>query len=56
LAGHKGNWDAAALDGFLKNPRADVPGTYMTFPGISSDRDRQDVIAYLKTLSVGASQ
>jgi cytochrome c len=56
LAGHKGNWDATALDAFLKNPRANVPGTYMTFPGISSDHDRQDVIAYLKTLSAGASQ
>ena len=56
LAAHKGAWDAAALDAFIKNPRSDVPGTYMTFPGLSSDGDRQDVIAYLKTLSAGASK
>jgi cytochrome c2 len=50
LKGHRGNWDTAGLDAFLKNPRADVPGTHMTFPGIASTRDRQDVIAYLQTL------
>jgi cytochrome c2 len=50
LKAHHGDWDAASLDAFLKSPRAYVPGTHMTFPGISSTRDRQDVIAYLQTL------
>lgn len=50
LKGHHGNWDPASLDAFLKSPRTDVPGTHMTFPGISSTHDRQDVIAYLQTL------
>jgi cytochrome c len=47
---HHGDWDPTSLDAFLKSPRAYVPGTHMTFPGISSTRDRQDVIAYLQTL------
>jgi cytochrome c2 len=50
LKGHHGSWDPASLDAFLKSPRAYVPGTHMTFPGISSTQDRQDVIAYLQTL------
>jgi cytochrome c len=50
LKGHHGDWDTASLDAFLKSPRAYVPGTHMTFPGIASTRDRQDLIAYLQTL------
>jgi cytochrome c len=44
------NWSSAALDAFLKSPRAYAPGTYMTFAGISSDQDRADVVAYLENL------
>lgn len=54
LKAHKGSWDAASLDAFLKNPRSYAAGTYMAFPGISSDRDRQDVVAYLESLTAGA--
>jgi cytochrome c len=56
LKGHQGNWDAASLDAFLKKPRGYAPGTYMTFAGIGSDRDRQDVVAYLDGLKAGAAQ
>jgi cytochrome c len=56
LKGRQGGWDAAGLNAFLKSPRGYVPGTYMTFPGISSDRDRQDVVAYLEGLKAGAPQ
>jgi cytochrome c len=41
-------WDEATLKQYLKNPRAMVPGTKMIFPGISSEKDIDDVIAYLK--------
>lgn len=41
-------WDAATLKLYLKNPRADVPGTKMAFPGLSSETDIDNVIAYLK--------
>ncbi|WP_414476082.1 c-type cytochrome [Microvirga sp. M2] len=56
LKAHQGNWDASAIDAFLKNPRGYAPGTYMTFAGISSDRDRRDIVAYLESLKAGASK
>jgi cytochrome c len=43
-------WDAATLDIYLANPRAKVPGTKMTFPGLPQANDRTDIIAYLSTL------
>lgn len=42
-------WDEATLSVYLKNPKAKVPGTKMTFPGLPSDDDIKNVIAYLKT-------
>ena len=42
-------WDEATLTVYLKNPKAKVPGTKMTFPGLQSDDDIKNVIAYLKT-------
>ena len=42
-------WDEATLREYLKNPKAKVPGTKMTFPGLNKDRDIDNVIAYLKT-------
>jgi len=41
-------WDEATLKQYLKNPRGMVPGTKMIFPGLSSEKDIDDVIAYLK--------
>ena len=43
-------WDAAILDKYLAAPREVVPGTIMTFPGLTDDEKRGDVIAYLETL------
>ncbi len=43
-------WDDASLDKWLTNPRAMVAGTKMIFPGLPNEADRQNVIAYLKTL------
>ena len=41
-------WDEATLKEYLKDPRAKVPGTKMVFPGLKSDEDIANVIAYLK--------
>ncbi len=41
-------WDEATLTEYLKDPRAKVPGTKMTFPGLTHDEDIKNVIAYLK--------
>ncbi len=43
-------WDAATLDTYLSDPRKVVPGTKMVFPGIKTEQDRANVIAYLETL------
>lgn len=44
-------WNEAALDSYLTNPRAVVKGTRMAFPGLKDTADRDNVIAYLKSLS-----
>ncbi|MFM5923431.1 MAG: c-type cytochrome [Novosphingobium sp.] len=43
-------WDDKTLDEYLTNPMKMVPGTKMTFAGLSDPAQRQEVIAYLKTL------
>lgn len=50
MAGHGGNWEPAALDEFLANPKGDVPGTKMSFAGLPKAQDRANLIAYLQTL------
>ena len=40
-------WDAAHIDTWITDPKADVPGTKMTFAGLKDPKDRTDVIAYL---------
>lgn len=46
-AGHA--WDAATLDRWLTDPEKFVPGQRM-FVKVPEMRDRQDIIAYLRTL------
>jgi len=41
-------WDEATLREYLRGPEKLVPGTKMAFPGITSDDDIANVIAYLK--------
>jgi cytochrome c len=44
------SWTDANLDKYLENPRKMVRGTRMAFAGLRSKKERDDVIAYLKTL------
>jgi cytochrome c len=48
-----GTWTFDALNVWLTNPRADVPGTLMTFAGIDNEKQRANVIAYLNSNSDG---
>ena len=41
-------WDEATLKEYLRDPKAKIPGTKMVFPGLRSDEDIGNVIAYLK--------
>jgi cytochrome c len=45
-----GTWDYAALNEFLKNPKAYVPGTKMAFVGLKKPEDRANLILYLRSL------
>jgi nitrite reductase (NO-forming) len=47
-------WDAKTLDAYLAEPEKVVPGNKMPFPGLKTDQDRADVIAYLT--SAGSAQ
>lgn len=48
-AGAGKKWDFEQLNAWLKSPRGYANGTKMTFAGLSSGKDRADVIAYLNT-------
>ncbi|MCR9129813.1 MAG: cytochrome c family protein [Alphaproteobacteria bacterium] len=41
-------WTGETMFEYLENPREYIPGTIMAFPGLRSEQDRADVIAYIK--------
>ena len=41
-------WDEATLATYLRGPKQFVPGTRMAFPGIASDKEVADLLAYLR--------
>ena len=42
-------WTEEELDAYLEKPKDHVEGTKMSFPGLRKEKDRADVICYLKT-------
>ncbi|HET6609365.1 MAG TPA: copper-containing nitrite reductase [Rhodopila sp.] len=46
-------WDARVLDTYLADPAKTVPGNKMPFPGLKTDHDRKDVIAFLAASTGG---
>ncbi|MEZ5777865.1 MAG: cytochrome c family protein [Paracoccaceae bacterium] len=50
MKAHGGNWDPAALEAFLADPKGVVAGTKMSFAGLPKVEDRANLIAYLETL------
>ena len=49
MKGKGGNWTVEDLNAFLTNPKAFVPGTKMTFAGVTRGSERADVIAFLNS-------
>ena len=51
MAAKGGTWTYDELFKFLKSPGSYIPGTKMSFAGLRSEKDRIDLIAFLRTLS-----
>lgn len=51
MTGKGGNWDYAALDEFLTNPKGYVSGTTMGFAGVARPDERANIIGYLRSLA-----
>ncbi|WP_341704889.1 cytochrome c family protein [Ferrovibrio sp.] len=47
----EGDWTYDNLYHFIKSPKAYAPGTKMSFAGISSAKQRGDLLAYLQSLA-----
>jgi cytochrome c len=48
MKGADKTWDAAAIDTYLQDPKAYVPGNRMILAGIKDETERQNIIAYLE--------
>ena len=44
-------WDWAALNAWLQNPKAAIPGNKMAFAGVGKAQERADILVYLNSLS-----
>jgi nitrite reductase (NO-forming) len=47
-------WDRATLDAYLADPEKVVPGNKMPFPGLKTEQDRADLIAFLSAAGSSA--
>ncbi|KAH3900398.1 probable Cytochrome c [Saccharomycodes ludwigii] len=41
-------WDETTLDAWLTNPKKYIKGNKMSFAGLKKEKDRADLLAYLK--------
>jgi cytochrome c len=46
-----GTWTFEELNSFISDPTFRIPGTNMAFAGVQDEKQRADIIAYLRTLS-----
>lgn len=50
MTAYGASWDETTLDAFLAAPMKTVPGTKMSYAGLSNGAKRKELIEYLKTL------
>jgi len=48
---HTGPWNYEEMNAWLKKPSAFAPGTRMAYVGLNNDKQRADVILYLRSLA-----
>jgi cytochrome c len=51
LRAKPGNWSYEEMNAWLKKPSAYIPGSRMAYAGLNSEKQRADVILYLRSLS-----
>ncbi len=51
LKGKPGNWSFEEMNAWLKKPAAYIAGSRMAYAGLNSDKQRADVILYLRSLA-----
>ena len=51
VKGKPGPWSYEEMNAWLKNPKAYAPGTRMAYAGLSNDKQRADLILYLRSLA-----
>ena len=51
MGGMGGKWSYKDLDDFIASPKGFLKGTKMTFRGIKDEKQRANLIAYLRSLS-----
>ena len=50
MSEQEGVWSYEKFDHFIERPRKAIPATAMNFAGLSKQKDRGDLMAYLRTL------
>ena len=43
-------WDDKSLDAFIADPQKAIPGNVMPFSGVADEKQRAEIIDYLKTV------
>lgn len=43
-------WDTTALEKFIQDPQAEIPGNHMPFAGLQDENKRDAIVAYLASL------
>jgi cytochrome c len=51
MKNHPGSWTFEELAKYLHDPKADIPGNRMAFPGVKDDAELADLLVYLRKLS-----
>ncbi len=49
-------WDEATFREYIRDPKAKIPGTKMVFPGIKTEKEVDDLVAFLKQFDVSGKK